>query len=298
MILHQSDVSAVSRCMAQFGYRRQGWPEPQLSATAYGSVVHHALQVFERERSAGTPHESAVQKAVDTFLWYWQPLNIESICEPVEIWLPRQGYSELRARGITAIGQYCELVRYDDHELLGTEYSFMVPIDGTWDYDLNEPHVLAGSIDKLVVRWIKRKQVLGVDDYKTGKEYRYLRQNLQFTAYCYATTKREFWTGWRGEDGFGEELGGQLFERFKDAGRRGTWINLKTIKLQDAGWRGPKDYERFALACDQLASAVRHDIFPLTISGEACTFCAFRDRCGGVGVAEDSHGDVTKRVAP
>jgi len=289
-IVHQSDISAWGRCPAAFGYKRAGWREPILSATAFGSVVHHALLVFERARAEGELHELAVRKAVETFIWYWNPLNIEAICEPVEIWLPRQGFSELRSRGITAIEKFAELVRFDDAELLGTEFGFMVPIDGTWDDELGEPHILAGSIDRLKAAMYRRYPVIGIDDYKTGKEYRYLRQNLQFTAYCYASTKKEFWTGWRGEDGFGEERGTQLYERFKGAARRGTWINMRQLKFQDAGWRGPDDYKRFALSVQQITASMQADIYPMTISGEVCTFCSFRDRCGGTGVPGDDHG--------
>lgn len=82
----------------------------------------------------------------------------------------------------------------------------MVPIDGTWDDELGEPHILAGAVDRLAVRH-----------------------------YCYASTKREFWVGWRGADGFGEERGSLLYERFVGAGRRGTWINLRSAARVRAG---------------------------------------------------------------
>lgn len=290
VIIHQSDLSAWNRCPAAFGYKRQGWPEPQSSAAAFGSVVHHALLVFERARAEGDGHELATRKAVETFVWFWNPMNIEAITAPVQKWLPRQSYGELRERGIESITKFCELVKFDDAELLGTEFSFMVPIDGTWDDDLGQPHILAGSIDRLVARKYRGYDVLGVDDFKTGKEYAYLRQNLQFTAYCYASTKLEFWVGAGGEDGFGPERGEQLFERFAGKARRGTWINMRKIKFQDAGWRGPIDYKRFALAVNQITASMREDIYPLTLSGDVCTFCSFRDRCGGVGVPDDDHG--------
>lgn len=306
MLFHQSDISAWGRCPAQFGYRRAGMPQSTSSAMAYGSVMHHAIQVFEtalheariacnnkvRSPEYNQKFNEAIQVTLETFVHFWNPMNIEAICDPVPAdgWLPRQGYSEMRKRGIDAIRKYADLIRYDDHELLGAEYSFNVPILGTWDDDLNEPHVLAGSIDRLAARHYKRNLTLCVDDYKTGKEYKYLRQNLQFTAYCYATTRPEFWTGWRGEDGFGEERGMKLYERFKDCARRGTWINMRRFEFQDAGFRAQTDYDRFALAVSQIAESIKHDIFPLTISGEACTYCDYRNVCGGVGVADDAHG--------
>jgi hypothetical protein len=292
VLIHQSDLSAWARCPAQYGYRRAGWRDETNSAAAYGSVVHHALNTLERALHEKVPFEQALRSALETFVYYWNPLNIEAICPPVpnDGWLPRQGYSELRSRGIDAISKYADLIRYDDHELLATEYGFIVPIDGTWDYDLEQPHMLGGSIDRLATRHYKRQLTVAVDDWKTGKDYRFLRHNLQFTAYCYATTKLEFWTGDGKEDGFGFERGQELHQRFIDAPRRGTWINMRTFKFEDAGWRGEKDYARFALAVEQICMAVKADIFPLTINGEACTFCPYRNSCGGTGVASDLHG--------
>ncbi len=632
-IVHQSDIASWIRCPTAFMYGKQGQPRKQLSATAYGSVIHYALETFERLRHTGAGHTVSVEAAIETFRHYWSPLNIDAICEPVDVWLPRQGYNELRERGVQALRAYCQLVQFDDHELLATEFGFQVPIDGTWDYDLNEPHVLAGTIDRLAVRHHKRHPFVAIDDYKctapdtpvlmgdgteqradsilvgqkvlawvdgelrpslversqdngirtcvrvtsrhstqvvtanhpflvggqwikamdlhvgdlltlglntthaelvddktragsneayllgvlvgdgyfgdtpkltqndtdvvdalraalrgtgielagrepnfhfrgraalqdllnehglngkrsadkfipeavmaggapaaigflsgwldtdghvrvlpglppninwsttsetlarqgarllanldikanvqlirgsydgetywswrvsvstaygaarcaellqprgrkahamaaiptevlrpgprnrwpaydqdpvisldivpdqptwsltiadethvtagvvthnSGKEYKFLRQNLQFSAYCYASTKPEFWHGWRGEDGFGPGRGGQLFHRFEGKARRGTWINMKTIKFQDAGWRGPDDYRRFALAVEQIVASIKADIYPLSLSGETCQYCEFRDICAGTGVPANEHGE-------
>jgi hypothetical protein len=289
MIVHQSDISNWIRCPTAFRYSKSDQPGRQTSALSYGSVVHHAMEVFERLRHSGS-YEAAVEAAVETFLWYWHPANIHTICAPVDLWLPRQGYSEMRARGQAAIRAYAELVRYDDHELLATEYGFQIPIPGTWDEESEEPHILAGTIDRLAVRYFKGKPALCVDDYKTGRTYTYLRQNLQFTAYCLATTMKNFWTGWRGEEGFGTERGTELWQRFKPHARRGTWIDMRKAKFVDAGWRGPHDYDRFALAVEQIVASMRADIYPLNLSGETCQHCEFRDICAGVGVPAQEHG--------
>lgn len=37
-----------------------------------------------------------------------------------------------------------DLIRFDSHELLATEFPFIVPLPGTWDDELGEPHWLAG----------------------------------------------------------------------------------------------------------------------------------------------------------
>lgn len=307
LLFHQSDLSALARCPAQLGYKRAGLPTKSNSAMAFGSVIHDVLEYMERHFyelriehahklktvAYAQGYNQIVFNAKQRFVHYWNPMNIEAICDPVppDGWLPRQGYNELRTRGIDAIQKYGELIRFDDSELLATEYSFRVPIVGTVDEDTGEPHELAGSVDRLAVRHYLQKPVVAIDDWKSGRDYKNLRHNLQFTAYSYASTQKEFWTGAvGGEDGYGVERGTQLYERFADTPRRNTWINLRLFKFQDAGWRGPQDYERFKLAILQFAALIKADIFPLTISGEVCQYCEFRSICGGIGVPDDNYG--------
>lgn len=289
MIIHQSDITAWARCPQAMFLMRTGKRQTQTSALAYGTVMHYAIEVFEREYRTGTPWIIAKQTAVETFRHYWHPLNIAAITTPVEHWLPHQSYASLARNGVDGITWYADTVRDTDEELLATEFAFQVPIEGTWDYDLDEPHVLVGTIDRLKVTAYRGKPVVGVDDLKTGKDYPYLRQNLQFSAYCYATTRKEFWTGWRGEDGFGAR-GLELYARFTGLPRRATWISLKSRKFMDAGWRGHDDYARFALAAEQVISSMKADIYPLSISGENCNYCTVRDMCGGIGVPSSAHG--------
>jgi PD-(D/E)XK nuclease superfamily len=288
---HQSDVSSWARCAAQVGYRRAGLPEKTNSAAAYGSVMHHALQVLERDLCGGVPFEAALTHAVETFTWYWHPANIHAICEPVpeDGWLPNQGYSVLRSKGIETLRKYADLVRYDDKQLLATEFPFIVPLPGTWDDELGEPHYLAGAIDRLTAGAWRRLPTLFIEDFKTGKEYLNLRYNLQFSGYALASLQPEFWMGCRGEPGFGEK-GEELYKRFDGAGRRGMWINLRSLKFQDAGWRGPVDYKRFTLAIEQMHASITADIFPLSISGENCRYCPHRSVCGGTGLPDEDHG--------
>lgn len=295
-LIHQSDLASWMRCPTAFMYDKAGRPRRQTSALSYGSVMHYAMETFERLRhSDGVTLNEATEAAVQTFQHYWHPLNIDAVCDPVDLWLPRQGYSDLRARGTQAIKDFAELIRYDDHELLATEIGFQVPIAGTWDPDTGTEHILGGSIDRLAVRYYSGHPALCIDDWKTGKDYAYLRQNLQFTGYCYATTRIEFWTGWNGEEGFGPERGQLLYDRFTGLSRRGTWINMKKIKFQDAGWRGPDDYTRFALAVDQVVASQKAEIFPLSLSGETCQFCEYKDICVGVGVPGNDHGAPVRK---
>ncbi len=289
MQIHQSDVSAWARCPQAMYLQRQGHKGVQTSALSFGTVMHYALEVFEREWRSGTRWVTAKAMAIDTFKHYWHPLNIENVTTPVEVWLRGQSYAGLARIGVEGLTWYAEYARDADEELLATEYSFQVPIEGTWDYDLDEPHILVGTIDRLAARYYKGVLVIEVGDYKTGKDYTYLRQNIQFSAYCMASTRREFWAGWRGEDGFGER-GPDLFDRFKTTPRRGAWFSLRGKKVMDAGWRGPDDYARFALAVEQITASMKADIYPLSITGENCSYCTFRSICGGTGVPADNHG--------
>jgi len=296
LIFHGSDLQLGARCLAAYGFSRQNLPRRTNSGAAYGSVVHHSLEALERMRAEGVPFDEAVERSVATFLHYWHPHNIEAITDPVPAdgWLPRRSYGELRVRGVETIRAYADLIRFDEHEMLALEFGFVVPIDGTWDEELGEPHMLAGTVDRLLVRRYLRKPTLCIDDWKTQlKEPRYLRHNVQFTGYAYASTKPEFWVGYRGEDGFGPERGEQLFQRFRPAGRRATWIDLHRLKFVDAGWRGPIDYARLAQAVEGLAAVVKTGAYPLSISGDTCQWCDYRAICGG-GLPDTDHGNPSK----
>ena len=104
---------------------------------------------------------------------------------------------------------------------------------------------------------------------------------------CWATTQPKFWT-----DAWGQEEGAELFTRFSVLARRATWISLKNgVDRQDAGWRGPQDYARFWAAIREYVKAVKADIYPLSLKGDVCFYCAFREGiCGGVAVPDEDHG--------
>ena len=274
ILVHQSDLKSYVRCGEQHRRQINGERGKQLSATAFGSVMHHALHTLERYRD--------VELAVTTFEHYWHPLNIDQICEPVEIWIARQTYSNLLQKGRETIRRYWDLKQYDDEEVLALEIPFVVPILGTWDGDLGKPHELAGTIDRLSLRHYRRQLQVCVDDWKTGKKPVYLKHNIQFTAYAYATTQPEFWRGNPEHltEGFGAERGLELFERLMNAPRHGWWINVMGgPDWLDAGLRIERDYRRFMHAVDHYVRARVFGIFPLNIDGSVCEFCPFRDTC-------------------
>ena len=274
MIIHQSDLSSYVRCGEQHRRQLNGERGKQLSATAFGSVMHHALHTLERTRD--------LDLAMNTFDHYWHPLNIDVICEPVEEWIARQSYGSLRQKGLETIKRYWDLKRYDDEEVLALEFPFVVPIRGTWDEELGKPHELAGTVDRLSLRHYQRRLHVCIDDWKTGKKQTYLKHNIQFTAYSYASTCDEFWLGNPDHltEGFGSTRGAELVARLALAPRKGWWINVMGgPDWLDAGVRGERDYARFFHAVDQYAKARKHEIFPLSIKGDVCQFCPFRDDC-------------------
>jgi hypothetical protein len=62
--------------------------------------------------------------------------------------------------------------------------------------------------------------------------------------------------------------------------RIGQWFHARNNKMFNAGYRDDGDYKRLLLAVDQMEAAIDNDIFPLTIEGEACGWCAWLDDCG------------------
>ena len=278
-MIHQSDLKSMARCGEQHRRQLAGERGHQLSATAFGSVMHHALHTLERHRDLAL--------ATNTFEHYWHPLNIDEICEPVDVWIRGQSFGTLRNKGIETLKRYWDLKRYDDEEVLALEFPFVVELDGTWDPDEEAPHRLAGTVDRLAVRYYRREMHVCIDDWKTGKKPVYLKHNVQFSAYGYASTRQEFWTGHDNADalglpdGFGEERGYELYRRLENAPRHGWWINVMGgPDWIDAGVRNQaRDYRRLLHSVDQYVRARKARIFQLNIDGSTCEFCPFRDTC-------------------
>lgn len=158
MIVHASDIKSFGRCPQAWHLERLGYPRKQLSATAYGSVMHQAIHVLERTGD--------LDKAIDTFKHYWSPANIEAICAPVDIWIRRDTYGSLASRGAETLRRFHDLLQYDDSELLALEYEFVVPMHGTVDRRTGQPHLLGGTLDRLALRRYKGQLTVCVDDYK------------------------------------------------------------------------------------------------------------------------------------
>ena len=283
--VRQSDLASYSRCPQQKKLTDQvktglvGRPE-QLSMTAYGSVLHHGVHVLETLHYQKRP--DALDRAHATFDYYWAPENISAITEPVTIWAARQTYAGLKRKGHQTIDLYAKYLAGDRSKLLGLEIEFDLPfeLDG-------EQHTFHGTMDRLSLQKLSGQPYVEVADFKTGQDYRYLRWNAQFSGYCWATTQPKFWT-----DGWGQDEGQELSVRFSMLARRGVWVSLRNgVDRQDAGWRGPQDYDRFWVAIREYVKAVKADVYPLSLTGNVCFYCPFREGiCGGVAVPDMDHG--------
>lgn len=288
LYIRQSDLGSYTRCPQQKKISDQiqaaGGREQTLSATVYGTVVHHSLQVFEELRHAG--RADALEVALATFAHYWEPENVGDL-EPggIDVWLPRQTYGGLRAKGLRVIQAYAEMIEADNGQLLALEYQFAVPLvlDGV-------QHTLTGTVDRMSRRINtsgKRFAYLNLEDFKTGKVPTYLRHNMQFTAYAWASLQRPFW------DGFDDPE--DAWSKTKDWARKTTWVDMATVTRKDGGWRGEQDYARLMVAMREYVKAVEHDVYPLNLRGDTCTFCPFSrtGQCGGVAVADEDEGRPT-----
>lgn len=308
-IIRQSDLGSWAYCQLQKFYKERAALDPnapqpeQLSASVYGSVMHYALMLLEQMHHEG--RNDACDVAVKTFEHYWHPDNVEQVAARVTEWLPRQTYGGLRERGRRALRDYYKILCKDDGKLLALEYQFAVPIRVN-----GRTHTLTGTLDRLSVRYSYSKPYICIEDYKSGRQPTYLRYNQQGSAYCYATTREEFWRGWA-ESGmpvfatFDDDTVAML-ERLFDAhkfrmhhrhlvdhvesARRFRWINLQELKNVDGGWRNERDYARLKIALDAYVRANEAGIYSPTNTGEVCVYCSFRSVCGGVALPDPEYG--------
>lgn len=315
-IVRQSDLDTFADCGLRKFYRDRARNDPNapqgnnLSATGFGTVIHYVLQNMEKWHNEG--REDALEQALKTFRFYWHPDNMGLLDVRIDTWIKRQTWGGLQERGLALIEAYWEMQRAADTQLLACEYKFAVPIKVN-----GRTHTLQGTIDRLEIAKAARVPVLQVSDYKTGRRPTYLRYNQQFSAYCFATSQPEFWRGWTegGVDdpaAFDDETLGALERSFASwgynvhagqnaadpkageiyplASRRGRWIDLQAVKFTDAGWRNERDYARLHIAIDSYVRACESEVYPMDLSGETCTWCAFRQVCGGVALPPEEAG--------
>lgn len=266
MRVRQSALKQFGICAKQYELSQvlELGEEQQGSLTVLGTVWHYAVDVYET-------YGHDLDLAKRTFAYYWE--NPRELGERIDFWHRRSTHQGLMDRGLNMLEQYHELSPWRTGKRVGSEINFTVPIG---------EHELTGTIDKLWYRpGQKRLEVL---DFKTGGYVPdKLRYNIQFSAYCYATTRPEFWQHVPGhEDGY---------EKFKHAKRSGHWYHARNGKMFSAGDRGLEDYKRLYLAIGEMADAIDKGVFPLNIQGENCGYCPFVDgTCGGEITEEDIYG--------
>lgn len=305
MIIRQSQLASFARCARQVKLEAdelaQGRTPDNLSATAFGTVLHHAAQVMEELHHAG--RQDACERAVATFEHHWHPDHLgELVPGGIDQWLPRQTRGGLLIRGRENLRAYYVALQHDAGRLLALELNFTVPIQLAWPDGTTEDHELTGTLDRLALRITGRKPYLSVDDFKSGTKPTYLRHALQWTIYGWASLFEEFWASW--DPAQLELLRDPLRKRgfalyFDGSGlpvipRRGRWIALRdAFGIHDCGWRTPADFARMRVALQQYIAAVRADIYPLAISGQTCTFCPFlySGKCSGAPHSKDDEGE-------
>lgn len=303
MRLSASQLGTWERCPTQYRFEKvEGREGSALSATVYGTVVHHGVHTFERKvhelvaegMDVYAAMEQAKAIALDTFDYYWHPSHLMEVAGVPQIdeWLGygafRDTYGYLRQKGFDAIEKYAELWRADQHQLLSLEHPFEVPVVGTVDDITGEPHTISGYVDRLVIRWKSRKPILDTDDWKTGRKKTHLRYHLGLTVYSYASTQVEFWKPFEDQGVSAEEM----HARFADIPRHTVWYDLKSFERCDGGYRAERDYARLARAVTEVARSVQHGIFPLRISGETCFYCPHKAYCPepDIGLPDDTEG--------
>ena len=256
MRVRQSTLKQFGKCAKQYEYSQvlQLGGDQVGSLTVLGTVFHFAVDVYET-------YNYDIELAKRTFIFYWD--HPEVLGEKIDFYHRGSSHNSLRQRGLAMLDRYHELAPWSKGKVLGTEIHFIVPLGD---------HELEGTIDKLWYRPGQRK--VEVIDFKTGSFVpEKLRYNIQFTAYCYATERPEFWAnvpGW--EHGYVE---------FKGWQRQGWWYHARNNKMFNAGARGVDDYKRLLLAVEEMDKTVKAGVYPLDYSGESCGWCAYADgTCG------------------
>lgn len=275
MQVRQSDLKTWSKCPLMYRWQHiDQLPRLQSGSLTFGSIMHVVVLWMETNLlPSGLPD---LDRAIDYFYWLWaDPTRLDPEYE-IEYYVRGTNWRKFNDQGPEILRNWSQIIRWDSALTLAREYEFDVPI--------GDGHVLHGTVDKLEIRYRAKENewVVMVVDYKTDKKvptYGYLEEDLQFSAYCYATLQPEFWTG--------IPNGEALFEKYRNHPRRGEWVSLVNPRRMDAGERIERHYNRLIMAVDNLALSVAFRIFVPNISGETCRYCDFRKQCGLPELMED-----------
>lgn len=256
MRIRQSQIHTWQRCPLLFRFQEiDGLRGEEHAAAPFGTCVHSAIFVLETTNS--------LEAAQEHFREQWATADFD-------YFLPRTSFNGYLDKGLEILKNWWDIQQWNNSRVLAREYTFEVPLGR---------HTLAGTVDRLEARYLGAKggNCICCLDYKTNAKLptrEYLRHDVQFTAYCYATTRREFW------DGFGDKAD-ELFERYRDYTRIGEWVALtQGPKRVPCGDRSERDYNRLEMVVDAIESSIAMNIFVPNLTGASCEFCEFRKECG------------------
>lgn len=268
-VVRQSDLKTWARCPLTYKYQNiDKLDRTQSGALTFGTIIHDCVLYLETTQDL----DGAVQRFHN--MWdapedFDEALGQVGQTLKIDYYLKGTDWKKYRAEGERILTAWWGLIQWESDHVLAREYEFDVPI--------GDGHMLHGTIDKLALRYMPslNSRVVLVSDYKTSRKeptYDWLADDLQFTAYSYATTRPEFWAG---------ILNGEaLYDELADSPRWGEWVQLKGPKRKDAGVRDQHHYNRLIVAVNEMVRSIQSRIFVPNISGETCKYCEFRDNCG------------------
>lgn len=262
MRIRQSDLKQWQQCPLKYRYAYiDKLPRQQSGSLTFGSIMHDCVLYLE------TTHDLA--GAIARFRQYWLDPQLLDPSYAIEYYVRGTNWKKYSELGPRLLTDWWSLIQWDSDANIAREHHFIVPI--------GDGHELEGTADKIALRFMPKlnRWVLLISDYKTNSKvptYEYLNDDLQFTAYAYASTRPEFWEG--------IPNGEQLHRVHADTPRYGEWVSLTATKRMDAGERTQQQYNRLAYAVNQVAESIAMRIFVPTISGESCRWCEYRRPCG------------------
>ncbi len=262
MIIRQSDLKTWAKCPLIWKYERiDGLARHQSGALTFGSIVHVCIEYLEIHRD--------LPGAIAKFHQLWDEPTLLGPEYKITYYVRGTNWKKYRDLGETILRNQDRILAWSSSVVLAREYTFDVPI--------GDGHTLHGTVDKLELRYDASlgAWVLVIVDYKTNNKRPtgdYLSEDIQFSAYAFASTRPEFWTG--------IQDGARLFEEHKDTPRYGEWIALTQPLRLDAGVRLQRHYERLTIAVNHMAASIKAGIFVPNISGDTCRWCDYREKCG------------------
>jgi hypothetical protein len=261
------------KCPLLIRWELEGLPREQSGSLVFGSIIHDCVLWLEVNQD--------LDGAIDRFNTFWARPELLDPEYVIDHYVRGTSWKKFAEKGPDLLSRWWNIIQWETDLVLGREYEFDVPI--------GNGHTLHGTVDKLTVRWhaATERWILLISDYKTNNKvptYGYLEEDLQFSAYAYASLQPEFWVNMFPGDA---AKGLELWERYKDLPRYGEWVQLVGSKRMDAGIREERHFNRLIMAVNAMADSIAMRIFVPNISGETCRYCEFRKHCGLPELMED-----------